>query len=198
MTAGQVLPTGWNVVGFLLYRALPALVLFVVIWLLARLLRRIVDRWLVRRRIPPEIRLLVTRSVYLGGIGLALFTLAAAILADANTAVWGVIGAALLAGLGLQDLFKNYISGFYILLERKIRVGDRIETNGYKGVVTDVQMRVTYLRDAERLIIVPNSALFGAAVAVSAPHGEPSAADRPSENGKDDSLRAERSKDHAG
>lgn len=195
MSAAQALPTGGSVVGFLLYRGLPAVLLFVLIWLLGKLVRRVVDRWLARRRIPAEVRMLVSRSVYLGGLGLALFTLAAAILADANTAVWGVIGAALLAGLGLQDLFKNYISGFYILLERKVRVGDLVETNGYKGVVTDVRMRVTYLRDDDRLIIVPNSELFGRAAAVSAPHGEPSAAERPDET---DGSGRERAQDHAG
>jgi small-conductance mechanosensitive channel len=181
VTASQTLPNGWSVVEFLLYRALPAVVLFAIILLLGKLVRRLADRWLVRRRIPAEVRLLASRSLYLGALGLALFALAAAILADANTAVWGVIGAALLAGLGLQDLFKNYVSGFYLLLERKVRVGDMVETNGYKGVVTDVKMRVTYLRDDERLIIVPNSELFGRAAAVSAPKGEPSAAERPDE-----------------
>lgn len=189
-------PPGWSVIGFLVNRLLPALVLFVAIWLLQKLLRRLADRWLILRRIPTEVRLLVSRSIYLGGMALAFFSLVAAILADANTAIWGVIAATLLAGLGLQDLFKNYISGFYILLERKIRVGDQVEVNGRKGVVSDIRMRVTYLRDDQRLIIVPNAELFGAAVAVSAPHGEPSAADRPGENGKGEPLRGERAEDH--
>ena len=61
----------------------------------------------------------------------------------------------------MQDLFKNYVSGFYILMERTVKVGDYIETGGYKGVVTDVAMRVTYLQGEEGArIVVPNSELF--------------------------------------
>jgi small-conductance mechanosensitive channel len=179
------------VVDYLLQRLLPAVIIFVAIWLLARLTRRLGDRWM-RKRLEIEVALLVSRAVYLGLLGLAVFTAGATLLVDANAAVWGVLGAALLAGLGLQDLFKNYVSGFYVLLERNIRVGDQIETNGFTGTVTDVRMRVTYLKDNGRLIIVPNSALFNNVTVVAAPHGDPPASGRPSEessgseSGKDD------------
>jgi small conductance mechanosensitive channel len=179
------------VVDFLLHRLLPAAIFFVAIYLMARLARRVGDRWM-RGRLEIEVALLVSRALYLGLLGLAAFAAGATLLVDVNAAVWGVLGAALLAGLGLQDLFRNYVSGFYVLLERNIRVGDQVETNGFTGVVTDVKMRVTYLKDDGRLIIVPNSALFNGVTVVAAPQGEPPASARPSagesgaERGQDD------------
>lgn len=183
-----------NLISFLVSRVVPALIFFVVIWLLSKLTRRIVDSAMRRRHMPADVRLLVLRAIYLGGLALGLFTVIATILVDANTALWGVIGAALVAGLGLQDIFKDYVSGFYLLLERKVRVGDVVEIGAYKGVVTDIKMRVTYLRDDGRLVIVPNSQLFGQAAAISAPSGDPPAAERPSEV----ASVGEGSEDHAG
>ena len=68
----------------------------------------------------------------------------------------------------MQDLLKDYVSGYYILLERHIRVGDRISLEGVgSGTVTDARLRVTLLKtDAGDLVVVPNSELFNKAVTV--------------------------------
>jgi small-conductance mechanosensitive channel len=72
------------------------------------------------------------------------------------------------------------VSGFYVLLERNIRVGDVVETQGYKGTVTDVRMRVTYLRGEDgELIVIPNAELFAKVAVVSSPEGTPPASERP-------------------
>jgi small-conductance mechanosensitive channel len=162
-------------------QAIAGGILLGALYVLARVLSKLAHRWMARRSLDPEVSLLVSRSIYLGLVAVGVFALVAALLASVATALWGVIVAALIASLGIQDVFRNYVSGFYILLERNIRVGDRVETNGYQGVVTDVRMRVTYLRgDDGQLVIVPNSELFSKAAVVWAPKGEPSAAERPS------------------
>jgi small conductance mechanosensitive channel len=68
----------------------------------------------------------------------------------------------------VQDLLKDYVSGYYVLLERHMRVGDRITLEGAgSGTVTDVRLRVTLLRtDAGDLVVVPNSELFNKTVTV--------------------------------
>jgi small conductance mechanosensitive channel len=68
----------------------------------------------------------------------------------------------------VQDLLKDYVSGYYVLFERHIRVGDRITLEGAgSGVVTDVKLRVTLLQsDAGDLVVVPNSELFNKPVTV--------------------------------
>ena len=68
----------------------------------------------------------------------------------------------------MQDLLKDYVSGYYIQLERHMRVGDRITLEGVgSGTVTDVKLRVTLLTtDSGDLVVVPNSELFNKPVLV--------------------------------
>ncbi|MFH1374768.1 MAG: mechanosensitive ion channel family protein [bacterium] len=57
----------------------------------------------------------------------------------------GVVGLAL--GFGSQHLVQDIISGFFILLDDEIRVGDYVTTAGKGGVVERVNLRMTVLRD---------------------------------------------------
>jgi small-conductance mechanosensitive channel len=145
------------------------LVAFVLIWLLARLARNVVGRELSRHGVRTDAVLLATRAIYFGLIAFAVFQFITIALGQALVSLTGFLIAAVLTSLGLQDLFKNYVSGFYVLMEKNVRVGDLVETGGYRGIVTDVRMRVTYLRGAAgEMIVVPNSELFTKTLTVSA------------------------------
>jgi small-conductance mechanosensitive channel len=64
-------------------------------------------------------------------------------------------------GLGLQKLAANYVSGFVVLVERSVRIGDYIKVDGLEGRVTDIKTRYTLLRDATgRESIIPNDMLL--------------------------------------
>jgi small-conductance mechanosensitive channel len=70
-----------------------------------------------------------------------------------------VLGGALGVGLGfgLQKLASNYVSGFVILLERSLRIGDNVKIDGFEGKVTDIKTRYTMIRSLSgREAIVPN------------------------------------------
>jgi small-conductance mechanosensitive channel len=70
----------------------------------------------------------------------------------------GVVGLAL--GLGAQSLIKDVITGFFILFENLVAVGDVIEVGPHTGVVESVGLRVTKLRKfSGELRIVPNGEL---------------------------------------
>ena len=80
-----------------------------------------------------------------------------------------LVGEKAVGSSSLQDLVKNYVSGFYVLMEKNVRVGDLVESGGYRGLVTDIRMRVTYLRGARgEMIVVPNGELFNRTLVVSA------------------------------
>lgn len=57
----------------------------------------------------------------------------------------GVVGLAL--GFGSQHIVQDIISGFFILLDDEIRVGDVVKTAGKDGIVEKVNLRMTVLRD---------------------------------------------------
>lgn len=63
-------------------------------------------------------------------------------------------------GLGLQNLFSDYISGIIILIDSTIKVGDVIEVNGTVSKVQEINLRTTRVitRD-DKYIILPNSDL---------------------------------------
>lgn len=61
-------------------------------------------------------------------------------------------------GFGLQNITNNFVSGIIILLERPIKVGDRIEVGKIAGDVVDISMRATTIVTNDNIaMIVPNS-----------------------------------------
>ncbi len=60
-------------------------------------------------------------------------------------------------GLGLQRLAANYVSGFVVLAERALRIGDVVRVDGFEGQITDIRARYTTVRALNgRESIVPN------------------------------------------
>jgi small-conductance mechanosensitive channel len=67
----------------------------------------------------------------------------------------GIVGLAV--GFGAQSLVKDVISGFFMLLEDQIRVGDVVQIAGKGGLVEKVNLKTTILRDlAGNVHYVPN------------------------------------------
>lgn len=62
----------------------------------------------------------------------------------------GIVGLAV--GFGAQTLVKDIITGFFILLEDQIRVGDIAIINGFTGTVEEMQLRTIILRDASGVV----------------------------------------------
>jgi small-conductance mechanosensitive channel len=71
----------------------------------------------------------------------------------------GAIGVGI--GFGLQRLASNYVSGFVILAERSMRIGDTVRVDGFDGRITDIKARYTVIRSlAGRESIVPNELMI--------------------------------------
>jgi small-conductance mechanosensitive channel len=89
-----------------------------------------------------------------------LFALSAA---GVDLTALSVLGGALGVGLGfgLQKLAANYVSGFVILAERSLRIGDTVKVDGFEGVVADIKTRYTLIRAGDgRASVVPNEKLI--------------------------------------
>jgi small-conductance mechanosensitive channel len=75
-------------------------------------------------------------------------------------------------GFGLQNVTSNFISGLILLLERPIKVGDRITVGETEGDVIAINMRSTTIRSIDNIaIIVPNSEFISSEV-VNWSHGD--------------------------
>ncbi|HRH71616.1 MAG TPA: mechanosensitive ion channel [Zoogloea sp.] len=75
----------------------------------------------------------------------------------------GALGVGL--GLGMQKIAANYVSGFILLLDRSIRMGNLISVGNERGVVSQITTRYTVLKGMSGIeSIVPNETLVGAVV----------------------------------
>jgi small conductance mechanosensitive channel len=79
---------------------------------------------------------LVSTMLILGELGISV----APILGAA-----GVVGIAV--GFGAQSLVKDYFTGFFLLLENQIRLGDVVDVGGKSGLVEEITLRYLRLRD---------------------------------------------------
>lgn len=151
-------------------QVLEGLIAFLVVLLLAHFVRRFASRVMAREHVRTDVAVLVARAIYVALVALGVFLFVTIALGNAAVGLTGILVAVFVTSLGLQDLFKNYVSGFYVGLERTVKVGDLLESGGYRGVVTEVAMRVTYMRGEKgETIIVPNSKLFTEPMTVSTP-----------------------------
>jgi small conductance mechanosensitive channel len=63
-------------------------------------------------------------------------------------------------GFGAQTLVKDVISGFFLLVEDQVRIGDVVEVAGRRGTVERIQLRTIQLRDLSgNLHVVPNGSI---------------------------------------
>ena len=68
--------------------------------------------------------------------------------------------AGLAVGFGAPNLVRDVITGFFILLENQIRVGDVVEIAGKSGLVEEMNLRTTVLRDLEGSVhVIPNGSV---------------------------------------
>jgi small-conductance mechanosensitive channel len=99
-----------------------------------------------------------TRAILLL-IGMLLALSAAGIPLGALSVLGGAVGVGI--GFGLQKLAANYVSGFVILAERSLRIGDMVKVDNFEGRISDITTRYTVIRALNgRESIVPNEILM--------------------------------------
>ena len=92
-------------------------------------------------------------------VGLMMALTAVGIDLTALSVLGGAIGVGL--GFGLQKLAANYVSGFVILAERSMRIGDMVRVENFEGRITDINARYTVIRSLGGCeSIVPNEILM--------------------------------------
>lgn len=127
--------------------------LVVVLWISATIEKRVLREAvgdLSMRKVAANV---IRASLLL--IGLLFVLSAVGVDLTALSVLGGALGVGL--GFGLQKLAANYVSGFVILIERSLRIGDLVRVDNFEGVVTDIKTRYTLIRALNgRESVVPN------------------------------------------
>lgn len=130
-----------------------SVMLVVVLWISATLEKRILRGGVGDL----SMRKIAANAIRAGLLFIGLLFALSAVGVDltALSVLGGALGVGL--GFGLQKLAANYVSGFVILLERSLRIGDMVRVDGFEGVVTDIKTRYTLIRALNgRETVVPN------------------------------------------
>jgi small-conductance mechanosensitive channel len=120
----------------------------------------------VERRFLPAVTDLSLRKVASNVLRAALLVMGflfALSVAGVDLTALSVLGGGIGVGLGfgLQKLASNYVSGFVILAERSLRIGDTVRVDNFEGVVQDIKTRYTLIRSLSgRESVVPNEKLI--------------------------------------
>lgn len=134
------------------------LVMIVALWISSG-----IDGWLLRSATGSSlsVRKALSNAIraLLLFLGLTIALSAVGIDLTALSVLGGAVGVGI--GFGLQKLAANYVSGFVILAERSIRIGDNVRVDNFEGRITDITGRYTVIRSgAGRESIVPNEMLM--------------------------------------
>jgi small-conductance mechanosensitive channel len=122
---------------------------------------------LVEARVMKADRMQMSTRVVLAKLVRTLAFLAAILVAlplvGIDLTVLSVFGGALGVGLGfgLQKIASNYVSGFIILLDRSVRIGDLVTVDGRHGTIQEIASRYTVVRSGDGTeSIIPNDTLI--------------------------------------
>ena len=134
-----------------------AVVLVLTLWLSAAIERRLLAGTATSLSTRKIVANLV--RVVLLVVGLLVALSVVGIPLTALSVLGGAIGVGI--GFGLQKIAANYVSGFVILAERSVRIGDFVTVDTFEGQITDIRTRYTVIRALNgREALVPNEMLI--------------------------------------
>lgn len=141
-------------------RVIGVVVIFVVFFILAKIIKRIITKAAERLKFDGNLTSLLARTssitLIIFGFVTALGTLGVNV--SALVAGLGLTGFAL--GFALKDTISNLLSGILILIYRPFAIGNRIKISGYEGIVISIDLRYTELDFEGNKVLIPNSKLF--------------------------------------
>jgi len=184
MDLDKIMSIGSKILNFTLFEinrtpvTLTSILLFLLVLILFLVFSRILNRTLLKRvlartsieegvrynllRISHYLIMIIGAVVAFQFVGINLGGLAV---------IFGLLSVGI--GFGLQNVTSNFIAGLILLLERPIKVGDRVTVGDTEGDVLDINIRSTTIRTINNLaIIVPNSEFVSSNV-INWSHGDP-------------------------
>ena len=144
------------------FQLLGALIIVILGWFVSKYVYALLIRLFERNHLDS------TLSKFIAGV-VKIFILAAMIVIALGKVgisiapfVAALGAASLTAGLALQGSVSNYAAGVLLIVSRPFKIGDTLLVAGYSGVVEEIKLSYTVLRNEdEELITIPNKQMIG-------------------------------------
>lgn len=146
-------------------RLLGAVVLWLVFWGLAHIVRWLTDKATFSRRLDPNLRQLSLAVTFYGVWALGILAILSALGIDGASiaATVGVSGFVL--GFAFKDVLSHFFAGLMLLLGRQFSIGGQIIVGDFEGIVEKIDLRALHLRTFDnRLVTIPNGEVFNSAI----------------------------------
>ena len=155
----------WHKITAIGPKWLVALAILVVAWLLARLVRKLVQKLVGRTSTEGHVDILIARgaeAVILGvGVVLALSEVGMSLSAAMATIGLASVG----IGFALKDILSNLFAGIILLVQHPFTIGDQVRVGEQEGTVENIRVRDTQVLtyDGER-VFMPNQTVFNSPI----------------------------------
>ena len=151
----------YNDVNITVAKVIQVPLILFAMWFVVTRIGKLIKKTLLAKKISQDAVHLFTRIYFILSIAILIFT-SLEVLNIPLTAFAFVSGAiAIGVGFGAQNIINNFISGWILMWERPIRIGDFLEVGNAKGIVETINTRSTRIRRNDGVhMLIPNSQLL--------------------------------------
>ncbi len=143
---------------------LAALLKFIFILALSVVAARVLTVYLRRslqERVSKDVLEAVIKLLYYGTLGVVFISILPLIGLDPSGLLLAGGVAGIVIGFASQNIVGNLVSGFFLMIERPIKIGDQVDVNGISGYVSDIRVISTLVRTYDGLLVrIPNEQVF--------------------------------------
>jgi len=133
----------------------------VVGYIIIKWLAQVITNRMMARNLQPDLVHLIRRIFYIVALAVLLITLLDLINVPLTAFAFVSGAVAIGVGFGAQNIINNFISGWILMWERPIRIGDFLEVGEDSGTVEAINTRSTRIRRTDGVhMLMPNSALL--------------------------------------
>lgn len=140
-----------------------ATVLFLLGFYLSGLIKKLIVKLLEKRSVKLSARMMIGNIVSIVVVSVFLMFALNVLSLDSmlKTVLAGAGVAGLAIGLALQGTLSNTFSGVALSFVKDLSIGDTVDSNGYTGVIQDINLRVVKLKTSDgNLVTIPNKAII--------------------------------------
>jgi small-conductance mechanosensitive channel len=146
-------------------RLLGALVLGVLFWILARLMRWLTMRATYSKRLDPNLRQLAVAVAFYGTWTLGIIGILSTLGINSTSIATTVGISGFILGFAFKDVLSHFLAGMMLLVGRQFSIGGQIVVGEFEGTVESIDLRALHLRTYDnRLVTIPNGDVFNSAV----------------------------------